>query len=340
MLPRPARLHLIGHPDSPRALTAVVAWRETCPTGAVQYSPDLSVAPVANNASEVIVLLAPTVAAIESALEVADQRGLPRWAVVPASAEELALPEFASEEWEVLMLAGAMRAAIALLPLRRENARLRGDLNTVGRRLTHDLRTPLNSISTANEVLAERGAASEATTLLCQSISSAVAEVGHLIDRVGSVFRATARPARLQPLDMEEAVWNALQTLDMQARAAGAKTVVSKSWPTVTGAAPHVELMWTNLLANSLQHGGPSPRIEIGWERAGPQTRFWVRDSGPGVGPAKRAQLFHPIDRLNELNAPRGYGLSLVQRLAELQGGTTGYDPQPAPGGTFFFTLP
>jgi K+-sensing histidine kinase KdpD len=101
-----------------------------------------------------------------------------------------------------------------------------------------------------------------------------------------------------------------------------------------------LELVWTNLLLNSLQHGGPTPRIEVGWKHLETETCFWLRDSGPGVAVAKRARLFHPIDRLNELNAPRGYGLSLVQRLVELQSGTTGYHPDPAPGGSFYFTLP
>jgi signal transduction histidine kinase len=334
-------LHLVGN-ASARATAAEAAGTEAQLGGSVRRSRDVHAALNSEPADglEVVILLEPREADIGAMLAAVDRRGLPRWAVVPATLEEAASADFARDRWGIRMLAQSIRSAVAMLALRRENARLRGDLGTIGRRLTHDLRTPLNSISTANEALAEPSMAADSASSLHQSIAAAVLEAGNLIERIGTVLLASARPIERQPVVMDEVVWNALQTVDRQVRESGATIVPCEQWPAVLGAAPLLEIVWTNLLLNSLEHGGPAPRIEMGWDQVETHTRFWVRDGGAGVDPARRARLFHPLDRLNELNAPRGYGLSLVQRLVELQSGTTGYHEQPGPGGTFFFTLP
>lgn len=338
MSPPPISVCVVGAADSPRAAMVAAASQAAELGGSMRHSPDLAAAGAApSEGPEVLVLLDATAADFNAALAACDARGLPRWAVVPASPAEAAA---GSVQWEVPLLAHSLRSAVNLLGLRREIARLRGDLCTVGRRLTHDLRTPLNSISTANQALAEDAVATGSGQELHRSISAAVKEAGGMIERVGSVLLASARPLESEPVDMEEAVWNARQRLDARLRAAGATIVGPANWPVVQGAPALLELVWVNLLANSVQHGGPAPRIELGWQHVGERTCFWLRDSGAGVPVGQQPRLFHPLDRLNELNAPRGYGLSLVQRLVELHGGSAGYDPQPLPGGTFSFTLP
>jgi light-regulated signal transduction histidine kinase (bacteriophytochrome) len=230
-------------------------------------------------------------------------------------------------------------SAADLLSLREENIRLRGDLATIARRLVHDLRTPLGLIHTASEMLGPPPGSDENATRLYRSITASVHEAEELIQRVSMVLMASSRALITEPVRMEEVVWNARQTLDARVRASGAAVVSAAEWPTVTADPALLGLVWENFLLNCLQHAGPRPRIELGWDTHDRQTRFWIRDSGPGVAPRHHGQLFFPLHRLHESNAPRGYGLCLVQRIIELHHGTTGYDLQPAPGGTFFFTL-
>ncbi len=335
--PQSCSLHLVGDTHGQRAEAARAAAARIRLGAALRESSDLSAAVAApNDRLEVLVLLDPAPGDGKIADAAVDPRGLPRWAVVEPWADD----DDDARAWAPSALARSIGAAVSLLALRRENARLGGDLHTVARRLTHDLRTPLNSISTANEALAALAVAAEPAPTLHRAISGAVDETGHLIDRVATVLLAGVRPIVTRAVDMEEIVWNARERSDARIRSAGATIVTPETWPVVSGVAAWLELVWRNLLSNSVEHGGPTPRIEIGWHRAGEHTAFWVRDSGPGVPLAKRAHLFHPFDRLNELNAPRGYGLSFVHRLVELHGGTTGYLPEPVPGGTFYFTLP
>ncbi len=223
--------------------------------------------------------------------------------------------------------------------LTRENTRLRGDLLTLGRRFSHDLRTPLNCIGTACEALGDPAAATDSAEFV-QSISDSVAEAAALVARISAVLMATAQPSPLQAVTMEEIVWGALQRLEPRIVKAGASVIRPDTWPAVSGVPGWLDLIWLNLVANSLQYAGAKPRIELGSSQEDGELRCWIRDSGQGVAPARRAGLFLPFDRLHELNAPRGYGLPIVHRLVELQGGRCGYEAEPAPGGTFFFTLP
>src|SRR5262249_25927336 len=68
--------------------------------------------------------------------------------------------------------------------------------------------------------------------------------------------------------------------------------------------------------------------------------RFWVRDHGPDVPAEQRKLLFHPFHRLHELDSANGLGLSIVQRLVELQGGRCGYESAAGGGACFYFALP
>lgn len=216
-----------------------------------------------------------------------------------------------------------------------EVLRLRGDLLTLSRRLPHDLGSPLGCLVTVAEAWPEFSA-----DVAARSVAGAAGEIEALIARLGQLLRATADPLAAQPVRMEEIVWNAGLRLETLRVKSGATLTPPPDWPECAGVPAWIEIIWENLLANSLRHAGPRPRIALGWTRVEDGILHWLRDGGPGVAPAKRGLLFYPFERLHELDAPRGYGLSIVRRLVELQGGRCGYEPAPAPGGTFFFTLP
>jgi len=342
-----ASIHLVGTEGSHAHTVALDALRRAFPDLAVRHCRDLAEAldHPASTHPELLVLLAPRSGDIHKATAAVDARGLSRWSVIArgAAATGSTSPFFnvGADDWESPALTHVVNSAVALHSLERANARLRGDLQTISRRFSHDLRTPLNCISTANEALGSPSLGEDsAGALFTQSISDSVEEAVALIERMTFVLKATAVPLPLRPVTMEEIVWGTLQRLETRIHQAGAIVTKPLSWPAVVGVPAWIDVIWVNLIQNSLQHAGPKPGIELGWESTESACRFWVRDTGKGVPAEKRPRLFHPFDRLNDLNAPRGYGLPIVHRLVELQRGCCGYDVQPAPGGTFFFVLP
>jgi signal transduction histidine kinase len=111
-------------------------------------------------------------------------------------------------------------------------------------------------------------------------------------------------------------------------------------WPEVNGVVEWLEFIWWNLLANAIQYAGETPRLELSWQKIKNGFRFQVCDHGGGVPAEVAAKLFQPFDSLHQPGGTRGLGLSVVQRLVELQGGGCGYTATPKGGACFYFTLP
>ena len=223
--------------------------------------------------------------------------------------------------------------------LSRENARLRGDLLTVARRISHDLRTPLGGIVVASEMLKEILAENKPSRAsLTAPIFNSAEEIKKLIERVSFILKASVNPISKEPVKMGDVVFRVLQLLEGKILKKNAVVSEPSSWPEVNGIFPWLEVVWWNLLANALQFG--KDRIELGWQKKNGELRFWICDNGAGVPMEKRGKLFQPFHTLHEPDSAHGLGLSIVQRLMELQGGRCGYEPRLEGGSRFYFTLP
>lgn len=271
-----------------------------------------------------------------------DVIGLPRWAVAGfASQEDAADGKGAAPSLgQPAMIAQILQAALTEQRLRRENAQLRGDLRAFATRVAHDLRTPLGGILTTAEMLREiLGQESPGHVgFITPIVDSAEAQAG-LIERISLYGKAVSSTAPFEPFDMGSAFWNAYQQLESRIFKAQAVVKHAAQWPTVLGHAPWSEAIWRNLLTNSIQHGGAAVQIEAGWTERADRYEFWLKDSGT-VPEGRRPSLFFPFHQLHSPSAPRGLGLPIARRLAELQGGTCGYEPLPDRGSRFYFTLP
>lgn len=299
--------------------------------------------PAPRDGAELVLLFDPSVAAVTEALAATDAGGLRRWAVIVfgrGGEGKSVAASFSPETWQAPTVARGLQAAVRVHELERENARLRGDLSTIGRRISHDLRTPLAAIYTASEGLNEIASEQPDLEVFTRPIATSNRELIQLIERISSVVKASAEPSPLEAVAMGEVVFETLQRLEARLRRQGVSVTQPAKWPTVMGVGAWLDLIWLNLLANALQHGGPNPQIAVGWSEGPDHFQFWVDDHGPGLAPEKAGKLFHPFHLLHRLNAPRGLGLAVVQRLVELQDGTCGHAPRPGGGAHFYFTVP
>ena len=84
---------------------------------------------------------------------------------------------------------------------------------------------------------------------------------------------------------------------------------------------------------------GPHSRVSITVEletRAekgrAPAVRIVIDDDGPGLSPAERERVAHRGQRLDETKPGSGLGLSIVQELAALYGGSLNLSTAPLGG--------
>ncbi len=264
-----------------------------------------------------------------------DTSALPRWPVVMIT--ELAALDGAAN---TRLLAALMREAVESHVLLRDNTRLRGDLLTVSRRVNHDLRSSLNGIVTASEVMREIiGADLPDDVELVQPVIDSAAEIARIIEQVSFIAKASVSTGEYRDLRMDELVWKGLARVERRSLERNAHITHTDEWPAVRGMPGWIEMMWAALFSNAIEHGGERPEVTAGWSEEDGEYIFYVDDRGAGVPAEKRAQLFTPFHRLGEAPSTRGFGLAVVQRLADLQGGRCGYEQRPD-GARFYFTLP
>ncbi len=248
----------------------------------------------------------------------------------------------APEEWRVPVLAKTLKSAWAAHRLNRGMARAREDLLSVGRRVFHDLRTPLGAIRVSTEALREElGPIPSQTSELLTSIEDSSEEIARMMDRIAIVLKATARPTTPIPVNLAESVAAACDRHERGILHRRATLIQDGVWPMVCAVPLWLETIWCELLANALEHTRDGVRILVGCEPASPEGhRCYVADNGPGIQADRIRTLFHPFHRRYEPDAPHGLGLAVVERLVTLQGGQCGYRAQPDGGACFTFVLP
>lgn len=337
-------LRLGNDPDF--AAVAAQAAQLAFPGVAVQAIASLDEAPPAGDRGEELLLLSnPDVATLTKAQQAVDAGGLPRWAIVifgtpPAIAGAESAEVVSRDEWQAGLVERVLRSVLAQHRLRRENARLRGDMGTFGFRVAHDLRTPLGGIVTTTEMLREILAEDAPQHVpVTQPILDSTDGLVRLIERMSFVAKAAVSREAAQRFKMSHAFWAAFQRIEHALVKAGATLKQPDEWPEIVGHQAWMEVVWTNLLRNALQHAGAGVKIDVGWAAGDGGLRFWVKDDGT-LAAEKRATLFHPFHRLHETGAPRGLGLPIVRRLVELDGGRCGYAARPEGGSEFYFVLP
>ena len=110
----------------------------------------------------------------------------------------------------------------------------------------------------------------------------------------------------------------------------------------------HLEQAMTNLIGNALKYGAApvdiTARTLPGDGDRREQVEIRVADAGEGVPDSFLPRLFGRFERADEGVATtkrgNGFGLYIVRRLVEANGGTVGYEPGRGGGATFVLTLP
>jgi signal transduction histidine kinase len=335
-------VYLVRLPQSVREACAS-AVRRVLPRARVVQLPSVNAAlrdPA--NGRQLLVLGEATEAECGLAAQATDLGELPRWAVVhldenPSDLIETVPPA----DWNAGELGRTFRAVLLQHDLLRENLRLRGDLKTIARRITHDARTPLGCILTVCEAIKDADATAShglSPAEARRAIQSSAHEIALLLDRVSFVLRASVDPQPASRLNMGTVVNQLLVQLRPEIEAAGQKIRLPAKWPEVEGVPGWLEFIWTQLIQNAVRHGAHSGSFQLGWDAHESAVHFWIASPGMLL-PGQETRIWRPFHLLHQ-QTQAGLGLSLVQRLVELQGGQCAYKATNDSRAVFGFTLP
>jgi PAS domain S-box-containing protein len=236
-----------------------------------------------------------------------------------------------------------------------ERKRMEQELQEADRRkdqfiatLAHELRNPLAPIRTAVAILGRADAAAPDRDWAVGVIERQVGHMARLVDDLLDVARISSGKLllRREHVAAGAVVAAAIETSRPVLDAAGHRlaTRMPGESAVLHADATRVAQVLSNLLNNAAKYTPRGGSIELRAEVAGGEAVFSVLDNGIGFPPERARQIFEPFAQwapAEQAAAGLGIGLSLVQGIVELHGGTvSAASDGPGKGSRFEVRLP
>jgi heavy metal sensor kinase len=213
--------------------------------------------------------------------------------------------------------------------------------------ISHELRTPLAALLTTLDVGLRKPRAAEEYRELLEECRAAGQQMNHIVERLLALARLDAGVDNLRARDVDAAQL-AEECAVMVRPLAEARDLtlhVRRNGPVPLHTDPDkLREILTNLLHNAIQYNRPHGSIEVAVARHNGAVDLEVQDTGIGIAPETRDQIFErfyradPSRHTDELHA--GLGLAIVKGYLDLMGGSIVVDSTVGEGSTFRVRLP
>lgn len=217
--------------------------------------------------------------------------------------------------------------------------------------VSHEFRTPLNSIVSLARLLMDRvdGELSAEQTKQVRYIESSARDLQEMVNDLLDLAKVEAGKIRIRPKQFEtHELFSALK--GMLKPLLADNTSVDLIFEDARGLAPlhtdegKVSQILRNLISNALKFTPQGSVTVSARELPSGRIEFTVADTGIGIAAEHHETIFKEFSQvenpLQERHRGTGLGLPLCRNLAMLLGGSIHLQSQPGRGSTFFFTVP
>ena len=226
-----------------------------------------------------------------------------------------------------------------------KNEQLRANLL---RAISHDLRTPLTSISGNASILLSEGSSFDESTRhqLYTNIHNESIWLINLVENLLYVTRIEDGRMNLNPSVelIDEIIDEALGHINRRGRECTIVVKKEKDYTLVRADARLIVQVLINLIDNALKYTPQNSDIHISVREQNKLVHVSVQDNGPGIPDSEKEKIFEMfytgVSHTADSNRSLGLGLSLCRSIINAHGGTiTVVDNKPT-GSIFEFTLP
>ena len=217
---------------------------------------------------------------------------------------------------------------------------------TILRAVSHDLRTPLTSISGAVSVLLSSPEVSPKNVAMLNDIKQDADSLIVMVENLLSVTRVQdgTIPLKKREEMLEEVAGDALLTTRRRFPDCHIELDLSEDILYLPMDPLLVKQVIVNLLENAIRHSGDTEHIVLRLYREGDQAVVEVRDQGRGLSPdvCQAVQAGQPMPRSLSGDSTRGMGigLSVCQNIIKAHGGSFTAVSRPEGGAVVRFCLP
>ncbi len=219
--------------------------------------------------------------------------------------------------------------------------------------MTHELKTPISSISLASQMLNDKSVTKSEAMLahLGGVISSESKRLRFLVDKVlqMSMFDKQKAIYNKKHLDINEMVETISKTFQLRASATNGhiNTGIEAVDSTVYVDEMHFQNVIFNLLDNAIKYRKPDVPVELlvmTWNPDPQHVSVKVQDNGLGIKRENLRKIFDKFYRVHTGNVHNvkgfGLGLAYVKQMVDVHEGDIKVDSEYGKGTTFTITLP
>jgi two-component system phosphate regulon sensor histidine kinase PhoR len=216
--------------------------------------------------------------------------------------------------------------------------------------ITHELKTPIATVSVAIEALKNFNALQDPqrTKEYLDISASELQRLSLLVDKVLklSMFEKHQIELRAETFNLEQLVQEVIASMKLQFEKYSAQVSVQLHGDDFTLKADrlHITSVIFNLLDNALKYSKANPVIQVDLFATRDQIEMSVTDNGIGISHEYRQKVFDKFFRVpaGDTHNVKGYGLGLsyVAYVASRHHGTIDLESQPGIGSRFIIKLP
>ena len=208
-------------------------------------------------------------------------------------------------------------------------------LGEVAAVMAHELNNPLASISMFNQMLASElppdSELLENCDVIQRNTESCTATIRELLDY------STGASPEVGLIDIHATIDDVIRFLRPVSERLGVRVHgnLSAENPWVTGDEVQVRQVFVNLVMNGVQAVDGEGEVELSTRLEDERLVVDVRDTGGGIAPEDRSQVFRPFFTTKTRGQGTGLGLPTARRITEMQGGSLEL-VESSPAGTLF----
>ena len=210
--------------------------------------------------------------------------------------------------------------------------------------VSHELRSPLNAVLTASELLKVKGLDETRTRRALELVDRNVKRQARLIEDLLDVSRIVSGKLTIDAgiVELEPIVREALQGVRPAAEAAKLEIDMSVVARPIYIRGDHGRLLqiFTNILANAVKFTGEGGRVSASLAVDGDEAEVRVTDTGMGIPADVLPKIFDRFEQadssITRKHGGLGLGLAIARHLVTLHGGTIRAESEGAHRGTTF----
>jgi signal transduction histidine kinase len=216
--------------------------------------------------------------------------------------------------------------------------------------MTHELKTPISTISLAAQMLKDNSIPDEKKRIgyLGGVITEESKRLGLQVEKVlqMAIFEKTKLKLKLKQIDMHEVISKVACSFDIQLQNANGEmtTNLQSKSPKILADEIHITNVVNNLLDNALKYSNGNPNITLTTSDASKGILLAVKDNGIGISRDNQRRIFDQFYRVptGNIHNVKGFGLGLcyVKKIVEEHNGKIWVDSVLGKGSSFSIYLP